>query len=135
MDLSKNFRTKEGGAVLALVNPQTGSTLLDDNREPMTITMEGPDTPRLRKLSHRYSSRRLKQVARMGGQVDENISEGTEEDSLELISEAATGWHVQIGGEHPPFSREAVRKLYEECGWIRRQALAFFNHEGNFLGN
>lgn len=131
MDLSQFDTTQasEQGVVMPVINPLTRKPLLTDDGDAITITLLGMDSNVYRK----HASATLKRRISPRG-LNMNV-DGMEDEAIELLVTCTTAWeNIEIDGEKPPFSKQAVREAYGRFRWLREQADEFINDRANFLG-
>lgn len=128
----------EQGVEMVVEHPTKGTPLVDEEtNEPWTITLLGADSDMLRNLSHKSTNKRLSRAFK-GGRRNRvaTKSEELEEDALDILVAATTGWkHITLGGEKIPCTKDRVREVYTLFPWIREQADEFINDRSNYLGN
>jgi hypothetical protein len=111
----------------------------DPTSAPCTLTLLGPDSPRVRKLLEpqraRYMQQALLSQSRSKGfSITAEDIAYEEEENLNIAVAATTGWTgFTSEGEPLVFSAEAARTLYESSRDILEQALAFIRERANFL--
>lgn len=133
-DLSKYSVDPDGQkATLELLNPQTYSTLTDDEGNVATITLYGPDSTQLKSAQRSFMDKALKNGTR---RKKLNMSaEQIEAQSLDILVAATADWeNIAFGDEELDCTPANVRKVYTQVPFIREQVEEFINERSNFLG-
>jgi len=113
-----------------IVHPTTLEPLLNDNSDPMVITMYAPHSKEYKAAVHEQTNKRLKQ-AQSKKKVDltaENIEEAT----LDLFAKTTKSWNITYDGEEPNFSVSKAKEIYSEVFWIRDQIDEAVSNSLNF---
>jgi len=84
-----------------IVHPTTLEPLLNDNSDPMVITMYAPHSKEYKAAIHEQTNKRLKQ-AQSKKKVD-LTAEDIEEATLDLFAKTTKSWNITYDGEEPEF--------------------------------
>lgn len=134
MDLSK-FNMEiyaEKGAVMELVNPVDGETLLDDEGNPVSIKLLGQDSKAWRKMNRDFTRKKTSEMAKSRRRsVDFTM---TDEEKAEMVAACTIGWSgIEEDGQAIEFSQESAKDIYMKYSWIREQADEFIGDRANFF--
>ena len=113
-----------------IVHPTTLEPLLNDNSDPMVITMYAPHSKEYKAAVHEQTNKRLKQ-AQSKKKVDltaEDIKDAT----LDLFAKTTKSWNITYDGEEPNFSVSKAKEIYSEVFWIRDQIDEAVSNSLNF---
>jgi len=113
-----------------IVHPTTLEPLLNDNSEPMVITMYAPHSKEYKAAIHEQTNKRLKQ-AQSKKKVD-LTAEDIEEATLDLFAKTTKSWNITYDGEEPNFSVSKAKEIYSEVFWIRDQIDEAVSNSLNF---
>ena len=113
-----------------IVHPTTLEPLLNDNSEPMVITMYAPHSKEYKAAIHEQTNKRLKQ-AQSKKKVD-LTAEDIEEATLDLFAKTTKSWSITYDGEEPNFSVSKAKEIYSEVFWIRDQIDEAVSNSLNF---
>lgn len=113
-----------------IVHPTTLEPLLNDNSEPMVITMYAPHSKEYKAAVHEQTNKRLKQ-AQSKKKVD-LTAEDIEEATLDLFAKTTKSWNITYDGEEPNFSVSKAKEIYSEVFWIRDQIDEAVSNSLNF---
>lgn len=102
-----------------IVHPTTLEPLLNDNSDPMVITMYAPHSKEYKAAVHEQTNKRLKQ-AQSKKKVD-LTAEDIEDATLDLFAKTTKSWNITYDGEEPDFSVSKAKEIYSEVFWIRDQ--------------
>lgn len=124
----------ETGVPFTLRNPSSGAPILDDAKNPVTITVAGRNSDRFRAAQREAQQRRADAAAR-------NITFSPDDlanENFSYLVSVTLGWSFDtLDGAPFPFTPENVRKLWADgrWGWVNIAVLNFVFEEGNFLKN
>lgn len=125
--------TRDGantGAIMDVENPVTGEKLKTADGAPVTITLLGLDSDRLKKRQNELTN----DVLKKGFRPKRVTAEKGEDDRLTTLALATVGWeNIDLGGEKLDFSQDNARKLYRRLPWLAEQVDAFVGDRANFL--
>lgn len=113
-----------------IVHPTTLEPLLNDNSDPMVITMYAPHSKEYKAAVHEQTNKRLKQ-AQSKKKVD-LTAEDIEEATLDLFAKTTKSWNITYDGEEPDFSVSKAKEIYSEVFWIRDQIDEAVSNSLNF---
>lgn len=113
-----------------IVHPTTLEPLLNDNSDPMVITMYAPHSKEYKAAVHEQTNKRLKQ-AQSKKKVD-LTAEDIEEATLDLFAKTTKSWNITYDGEEPNFSVGKAKEIYSEVFWIRDQIDEAVSNSLNF---
>jgi excinuclease UvrABC helicase subunit UvrB len=113
-----------------IVHPTTLEPLLNDNSEPMVITMYAPHSKEYKAAVHEQTNKRLKQ-AQSKKKVD-LTAEDIEDATLDLFAKTTKSWNITYDGEEPNFSVSKAKEIYSEVFWIRDQIDEAVSNSLNF---
>ena len=141
MDL-KNLNlteTSSEGSWLQLVHPTKFEPLFADEEKtrPMRIKLLGADSEEYRIAKHTLANKRLKRVAKAGGNAAAVVSsESIESDATYMLVACTLEFeNIVFDGEEIPFSKMRARALYDDLQWLREQVDEFVGDRGNHLGD
>ncbi len=132
MDLQKLdlIAAADQGAEMVLKHPTSGDDLLDDDGNPVTITLLGSDSKEARRLRHQRAN------ANMKGRKKPVAAEEVEDADRELVVSLTIDWSgIKVEGEAWEFSKEKARELYTRFPWVQEQADVFAGDRSNFLSS
>lgn len=130
MDLSNLKLGDAGSQKMELVHPVEGTTLLDDDKEPVTIELYGADSDVFRKTIRALGNKALSK-----NQKKRTIEE-LEESTVKLLARVTVGWSgLKEDGEELEFSIANAERLYTDYPWIKEQVDEFVQERSNFLTN
>jgi len=118
MDLI-NLKPTSDTVEVALVHPNTGAALKNDDKTPMTITVYASHSKEHKAVLHEQTNKRLK--AMQSGKKQDFTAQDIEEATLTLLSKITADWNITYGGEKPKLSVSKAKELYEEVFWIKDQ--------------
>jgi len=113
-----------------IVHPTTLEPLLNDNSDPMVITMYAPHSKEYKAAVHEQTNKRLKQ-AQSKKKVD-LTAEDIEDATLDLFAKTTKSWNITYDGEEPKFSVSKAKEIYSEVFWIRDQIDEAVSNSLNF---
>jgi hypothetical protein len=123
----------EAGATMQLNHPSSGSPILDDKGQPITITLLGRNSDAYERAARVVVERRIERNAR--GVVA--TADEAREDECEILTACTKGWSFdKMGNEDFPCTPENIRKFWRDrrFPWIFEAAQRFVLSDGNFLG-
>ena len=129
MDL-KDLKPTSDTVDVNIVHPTTLEPLLNDNSDPMVITMYAPHSKEYKAAVHEQTNKRLKQ-AQSKKKVD-LTAEDIEEATLDLFAKTTKSWNITYDGEEPNFSVSKAKEIYSEVFWIRDQIDEAVSNSLNF---
>ena len=118
MDLM-NLKPASDTVEVTLVHPNTGATLKNDDKTPMTITVYASHSKEHKAVLHEQTNKRLK--AMQSGKKQDFTAQDIEEATLTLLSKITSEWNITYGGEKPALSVAKAKELYDEVFWIKDQ--------------
>ncbi len=118
MDLM-NLKPASDTVEVTLVHPNTGATLKNDDKTPMTITVYASHSKEHKAVLHEQTNKRLK--AMQSGKKQDFTAQDIEEATLTLLSKITAEWDITYGGEKPKLSVAKAKELYDEVFWIKDQ--------------
>ena len=118
MDLI-NLKPTSDTVEVALVHPNTGAALKNDDKTPMTITVYASHSKEHKAVLHEQTNKRLK--AMQSGKKQDFTAQDIEEATLALLSKITADWNITYGGEKPKLSVAKAKDIYEEVFWIKDQ--------------
>ena len=113
-----------------IVHPTTLEPLLNDNSDPMVITMYAPHSKEYKAAVHEQTNKRLKQ-AQSKKKVD-LTAEDIEDATLDLFAKTTKSWNITYDGKEPDFSVSKAKEIYSEVFWIRDQIDEAVSNSLNF---
>lgn len=132
MDLADfdSFTLANEGAVMEIMNPVTGTPLLDDSGKQMFIKAYGANSDVYRKHMNEAMNRRLG----VKGKTKLTIEE-LEAEQLEVRIKVVTGWHITLGGKPLECTPQNVRKIFSDKKflWLYEQFVTWHDNEANFM--
>lgn len=129
MDL-KDLTPTSDTVDVSIVHPTTLEPLLNDNSDPMVITMYAPHSKEYKAAVHEQTNKRLKQ-AQSKKKVD-LTAEDIEDATLDLFAKTTKSWNITYDGEEPDFSVSKAKEIYSEVFWIRDQIDEAVSNSLNF---
>lgn len=134
MDLSTLDITAsaEEGAVMELRHPASHAVLVDADKKPLTITLAGDDSERVRKAQRAATNRRLAMQGRRSG--NKLTAEELEADGIDVLAAATVAWTgIVLDGQPLDCTPANAKTVYARLPWIREQAETFTADRANFL--
>lgn len=126
------------GAWLHLDHPQTGEPLYADEErsKPCRIRLLGADSDQFKRLANKLSSERMSKAMSRRGKLTVQMDR-VEEDKLDVLCECTVLCENLAWGDAPVLAedKQALRRMYQDAGWIADQVDDFMNERANFLGN
>lgn len=114
----------EAGTVIDIISPASGDPLIDDETgKPVTITILGVDSPKLRNIARKLNDRRMNDARR--GKNNDYDSEVAEAEQIKLLAAATIAWEgIALDSKEPLECNEknAVR-FYSDprFPWLKEQ--------------
>jgi hypothetical protein len=130
MDLAKLNLTEHAnqGATMEVFHPITNEKLLDNNGYPVTITMLGADSTKMRQAMSDRAKRQLSKKQQQIQSIDD-----AEKLSAELLATITIAWSgMTENGESIECNAENAVRLYTQYSWLRQQVDAFTTDRANF---
>jgi len=121
-------------ATVYLYHPLTDEMLMDDEGNPMWISVYGMDSSRYRQVTHEQQNRRIQTAQRSGGKPS-LTAEQLESASMDLLVKCTADWNLFVNNEKPECNEKKARELYTEFPWIKDQVDMFMHDRKNFLAN
>ena len=118
MDLM-NLKPTSDTVEVTLTHPNTGATLKNDDKTPMTITVYASHSKEHKEVLHEQTNKRLR--AMQSGKKQDFTAQDIEEATLTLLSKITASWNITYGGENPKLSVAKAREIYDEVFWIKAQ--------------
>jgi len=137
MDLStlSTKQKSEDGVVMEVEDPRDGDPLLDEDGNPVTITVAGSDSKAYRTYSRKAQNKRLKNLKPGQRKIDLDAAE-MEEEQLNLLVECTLDWDgIAWEGKPLECTKPNAKMLYTELGWLRDQVDAYMADRTNFFGS
>ena len=128
MDLS-NFQVNETHTVI-LTMPGSDEIIRDDNGDPMTVTIAGPDTKSAKNFDHEYFLKYLSESSKKDGKL---TPEETEKLLFDKFVNLTVDWHLQFNGENPECNKKTVAEVYEKYPFVLKQVQEAFGVTENFI--
>lgn len=131
MDLDlDDFNPTDAPVKMTLTDPRTGVELMHDGK-PVTILVNGPESPIMREHERGMQNRRLKIAATTGRVMLDAATIETELNAR--VAKAIAGWdNLYASGAPIEYSAAAALDLVSKRIWIRDQVDAFYSNRGNF---
>lgn len=130
MDLAKLDLTEHAnhGAIMDVIHPITGEQLIASDGTPVTITLLGADSTKMRQ---EMSSRAKKQLATKSRQIS-SVDEA-EKMSAELLATITIDWcGLSENGSEIACNYDNAVGVYKKYSWLRQQVDAFTTDRANF---
>ena len=118
MDLI-NLKPTSETVEVALLHPNTGEPLKNDDDTDMTITVYASHSKEHKAAMHEQTNKRLKVM--QSGKKQEITAQDMEEAGLALLSKITADWNITYGGDKPKLTVAKAREIYEEVFWIKDQ--------------
>jgi hypothetical protein len=131
MDLATLDITKAAneGAVMEVLHPVEGTVLKDDAGKPITITLIGQDSEKVKKRQRVEMNKRLK-----GGRRQTMTAEELEEQGLQLLAFCTLSWSgIKLDGQDLDCNAANAVIVYQRLPWMKEQVDAFVGDRANFL--
>ncbi len=122
----------EAGVQMPLINPRSGAPILDDAGAPVTISLLGPNSAKFKEVMRKLQLRRVD----MGSRGVKMAEEDFERERFETLVAVTVGWSFdKLDAKDFAFSPENARIFWSDgrWDWVRSQAHAFCQQDGNFL--
>lgn len=132
MDLSKFDLTDTAntGAAMHVEHPATGEKLYTESDEPVTITLLGIDSDKMKARQHELTNAVLKK----GFRAKMPSAEKHDDERITTLALATVSWaNIELDGKPLDCTSENARKLYARLPWLADQADAFIADRANFL--
>lgn len=120
------------GAVMHVEHPVTGEKLYTegDNPQPITITLLGRDSKKLKARQNEITNEMFKK----GFRPKAMSAEKSTDETLTTLALATVEWaNIELDGKVLPFSTENAKALYTKLPWLAEAVDAFCGDRGNFL--
>lgn len=130
MDLAKLDLTEHAnvGSVMEVLHPITGELMLTTNGEPVTITLLGADSTKMRQEMSNRAKKQLAAKSRQISSVDE-----AEKMSAELLATITVDWFgLSENGSEIVCNYDNAVGVYKKYSWLRQQVDAFTTDRANF---
>lgn len=118
MDLI-NLKPKSDTVEITIKHPSTFSTIKNDDKTEMTITVYATHSKEYKSVMHEQTNKRLKQM-QTKKKVEINAQD-IEDAGLELLAKITADWNITYGGEQPKLTVAKAKEVYNELFWIRSQ--------------
>ena len=118
MDLM-NLKPTSDTVEVTLTHPNTGATLKNDDKTPMTITVYASHSKEHKEVLHEQTNKRLK--AMQGNKNTEITAQDMEEATLNMLSKITCEWNITYNKEQPKLSIAKAKQIYDEVFWIKDQ--------------
>ena len=118
MDLI-NLKPTSETVEVALLHPNTGEPLKNDDDTDMTITVYASHSKEHKAAMHEQTNKRLKVM--QSGKKQEITAQDMEEAGLVLLSKITADWNITYGGDKPKLTVAKAREIYEGVFWIKDQ--------------
>ena len=131
MDLATLDITKAAneGAVMEVLHPTEGTVLKDETGKPITITLIGQDSEKVKKRQRVEMNKRLK-----SGRRQTMTAEELEEQGLHLLAFCTLAWSgIKLDGQDLECSADKAVTVYQRLPWLKEQVDAFVGDRANFL--
>ena len=112
-------------STMDIKHPLTGEPLLDDNDDPMTITVYGAESLTYRKKMFDLRRKLVEDKA--------TSFEDGEAFMLNMLIAVTSDWSIQIDGKKPECKAAVVREVYTVQPWLKDQVDLFVHEKRNFL--
>ena len=122
----------EQGVAMTVRHPGTGLAILDDQGEPVTITLMGNNSEAFRTMQRAISERRQ---ARRAKRIEITVDD-LRNDDTEVMAALTLGWtFTEMDGKPFSFSPENARRLWADTRWewLFNEAVSFTAAAGNFM--
>lgn len=124
----------EAGVPMKMIHPRNRAPVVRSDGALVTITLLGRASDTYRAARRRIEERQAEQAAR--GIVP--TREEQERDDIETLVSCTKDWTIeQMDGQPFPFSEANARLLWSDkrFPWLRNQAIAHMQDDGNFLAS
>lgn len=131
MDLATLDTSKAAseGAIMEVQHPVEGTVLKDASGQPVTITLIGSDSDKVRKRQRLEINKRLKR-----GNRAKITAEELDEDAVNLLSLCTVSWSgIEFESKTLDCTAENASMIYQRLPWLREQVDSFVGDRGNFL--
>jgi hypothetical protein len=103
---------------ITLKHPNTGDTLTNEDKTPMTITFHAPHSKTYKSAMHEQTNKQLKK-SRSGKKEIQVTAEELEASSLDVLVKVTEDWNITYEGKNPPIKK--AREIYQKVFWIKEQ--------------
>lgn len=131
MDLATLDITKAAneGAVMEVRHPAAGTVLKDDAGEPITITLIGSDSEKVKRRQRVELNKRLK-----SGRRQAMTAEELDEQGLDLLAFCTVSWTgIMLDGQVLECNHGNAVAVYQRLPWLKEQVDTFVGDRANFL--
>ena len=131
MDLATldSVKAANEGAAMEVLHPTSNVPLKDDQDNPITITLIGQDSDKVKKRQRLEMNKRLK-----AGRRSTMTAEELEEQGLELLAFCTVSWNgIKLDGQLLDCTADNAMKVYKRVPWLREQVDSFVGDRANFL--
>lgn len=131
MDLATLDITKAAneGATMEVLHPTEGTVLKDEAGKPITITLIGQDSEKVKKRQRVEMNKRLK-----NGRRQTMTAEELEEQGLQLLAFCTLSWSgIKLDGQDLDCNAANAVIVYQRLPWLKEQVDAFVGDRANFL--
>lgn len=131
MDLATldSVKAANEGAAMEVLHPTSNVPLKDDQENPITITLIGQDSDKVKKRQRLEMNKRLK-----AGRRSTMTAEELEEQGLELLAFCTVSWSgIKLDGQLLDCTADNAMKVYKRVPWLREQVDSFVGDRANFL--
>ncbi len=136
MELKKAFDTVTlaNQGVPMTLHDLTGEPCLDDDGNPITITLMGEDSDKYNKLAAKTADERTNRGL-VGGRIKLKTNDLIEEER-KLVARCTVSWSgIYEDGQPLECTAEIADRVYREYPEIYRQCRQFMGRRANYLGN
>lgn len=118
---------------MTVVHPRTGAPMIASDGQEQWIDVIGSQSDEIQALTKKWRDEN-RQLERKGKDITPERLEARE---LEILVTATKAWHLQVGGEMIPCTRETARDIYTRKGPayvdLRRQVSVAVFREDHFM--
>lgn len=133
MDLAlKTVEKASAGAALHLKDPYTKLPITDGGK-PVILRLAGSDSKQWRACERALTNSRI-DAATKAKTYSPARAEQQAEEALDLLAAVTLGWENCSYEGETAFSKELVRRMYDEEPWVAEQVNAFITDRANFAG-
>lgn len=136
MDLSNfdSVKASDEGAVMEVMDPTKGVPLtfmVGEEKKPVTITLLGMDSQKVRDKRNFEINKRLKVTAR---NRNTTTAEQNEEEGTSLLAFCTVAWSgMVLDGKPLECTKDNAALVYTRFPWLRSQVDEFVGDRANFL--
>jgi len=117
-----------------LLDPRTGDPLLDDEGNPVTLTLWGPDSTVVKTITSRHRKKFQNEAAKKGDMTSMFSLEYGMKLQHEKAVASVAGWkNIGYEGKELKCTEENVRMIFEQAPWIEEQVKMFIIDRANFM--